>query len=207
MSIRPFDPDMAFPDRFLDAMSSPVNALEGSLWGIFLVSDGSKLYSAVEERIKHCWIKNERIEEENKKLFFSSFSFMGTLANFLSWANQVAIISLGDFAKTVSGVGYFSRMLTSGSICLDSLQIIKNPGNSAPQQEYARQMRTLSMIKLAAHVSMVAWAVLGLFSLVVVVPELIAVLDTLFFLYCVFSIWELFYRLPKNQKLPQPAAL
>lgn len=203
MSIQAYNPQLTFFERVGEALSSPYNAFEGSIWSVIVVAEGMSFISDVTERLNHAWMRLNGVggmhetPGANKKLFKSSYSSLSGLTYFLAWANKVGIVYLGQWAQTVAGVGFFSRLLLSGSHCWDAVGEYNQANEEADAQK-----KTIALLKIASQASMVVWSILGLVTLAVAIPELVALFDAALMLSCVFFVVEIGYNyhLSKTQK-------
>lgn len=155
-------------------LSDPGNAIEGGVWTGFwglcaLFSAGSlyKLYSVLS--VEHPEAeKFTKITSAVKTAFVDLISLGGATAYNIHWAHKVKIISLGQYAPLIKGLGYGASLVINtveGSWSIYSIykekEAILNETESAEKEKH-RQRLCLSLMKLISNVSMVAWAILGI---------------------------------------------
>jgi hypothetical protein len=208
-------PSPSFFDACKEAFSNPLNAVEGSIWGLCLITDGWELGTEITARVQSCFTKagEQPPACDNKKLFFASWAFVGDIANLLSWAGRLALISLGPLFVLVSTVSYVSRIVLSlirgGEALKASYDYsVQAQQTSSPEEaKRAGQQQILALLKGVARVALVVWSVLSLIALFYAAPILVPLISYAFTISFVLAICEISFSLfvQKVQKTPAQA--
>ncbi len=190
----------------LHPLSDPGNLVEGgvwaSFWGLCALFSGTSLYGLYQElTIEHpVSEKFAKIGKAVKTAFIDLVSLGGATAYNVHWAHDVKIISLGQYAPLMKGLGYGSSLIINiieggWSIynILSEKEAILNE-TSPEQQEKHKQRLCLSLMKLIGNVSMIAWAALNIATIAASVAVSSMLMSALLIAACVFHISVFFYQ-------------
>lgn len=191
--------------NFHALLSKPFEIGEGLLWGGFLALSA---YLAVES----CW-DLYRITVENpasqsffkigmavKNAFVNIVSTCSSAVYMVKWADLAEIISLGHYLPFVKNLCYgLSLVMNTVEIVADGCEIWNEKEailheTSAPLIELHKKKLCHVLLKLASHVSMVAWGALGIAAVAgaAIMPIVSMVFLTI---GCVAGVTALFYKM------------
>ncbi|MBS0620290.1 MAG: hypothetical protein JSS61_02395 [Verrucomicrobia bacterium] len=168
----------------------PWGMLNGIFWmgmlvvNLFgMVEDGIALKQACHDDL--CTQRWGGLLESTQKAFESSVAAVGSGAAALQWTHEVEWVDLGKAFSIVKGLVYGSALVNAiartASLSLD-LWAARQSGASKTEQV------KLNLIRLAASVTMAAWGVLGIASLIAAVPFYTGLSLALLTVSLVFSI-------------------
>ncbi|MBS0603760.1 MAG: hypothetical protein JSS60_01845 [Verrucomicrobia bacterium] len=201
----------------------PHEIVEGSIWAGFwalsawFVADSlSSLYTAL--TVEHpAAEKFTKIGSAVKTALIDLLSLGSSTAYMARWADGAQVISLGQYLPLVKNLCFGTSLVING---IESGAEIYNIWNekeailreTAPaEQEKHKQWLCHALIKLIGNVSMVAWAALGIATVVAGVAVSPILLSVLLGTGLVFGITALFYKhhlteLAKAQAAPSTTA-
>lgn len=202
----------------LQPLEQPGNLIEGvfwtGFWGLcaaFTVTDLRDLRdSCAFELPSH--EKFTKIGIAVKKVFLDLVSLAGaTIYNFY-WAHDVKIISLGQLAPLFKALGYGASLLYNiidGGWSVYHLCSEKEAMRKATnpyEKEYHQQRFSLQLMKVIGNVTMAAWTALGIAAFATGFAVSSAIMTTLLFTGCVFSVAAFGYQIHLDKmREPRPA--
>jgi hypothetical protein len=154
-------------------LDDPLEIAVGGFWGLWWVADAAisctnlyELYVAVTDTASSSVAK---IALAVKRAFLSLVSFAWDSTFLASWAHETKIISLGQYAPAFKAFGNAASLVINGIEGACSLHDLVTAHEKAvdealasAEREKNKQRFCWSLIKLAGHVTMVAWAALGI---------------------------------------------
>ncbi len=190
----------------LHPLSDSGNLVEGGIWagfwGLCALFSGISLYELYRElTIEHpASEKFAKIGKAVKTAFVDLISLGGATAYNIHWAHDVKMISLGQYAPLVKGLGYGSSLIINiveggwsiYNITIEKEAILKE--TSPEQQEKHKQRLCLSLMKLIGNISMVAWTALGIATLATGLAISPILMSALLIVGCVLPVVAFFYQ-------------
>ena len=203
-----------FSQRVIRVLEDPMEAIEGGIFSAFILGGLIYFASSIKNYVQTTGLSSttpnfkEKIWESKKELLLSGISLAGTSANSLTWASRVRLISLGWVAPVIGGMGYVTNIILSGARIWESMQLFSvgaaiaaSSESSLKQKAKAHQEQTLQLLRIAMHVTTIAWVVLGLIALCTGSSVLAALEAALLIASILFLVGEVVYRMHiKNQE-------
>jgi hypothetical protein len=190
----------------LSPLRDPFNAIVGAIWvgfwGLSALFSGmslSELYTALTVESPSLE-KNAKIAKAAKTAIIDLTSLGGSTAHTVRFADEVKMISLGQYAPLVKALGYGASIvigLIDGGWSAYNLGIEVDAISKETipaQREKHKQQFCLSLIKLIGNVCMVAWSTLGIAMVVTTLVVSPTLMTILLIAGCVFPISAFFYQ-------------
>ncbi len=158
-------------------LDDPLEIVMGGFWGLWWVADAVfsctnlyELYVVVSDAAAASVAK---VAMAVKKAFISLVSLAWDSTFLASWAHETKIISLGRYAPVVKAFGNAASLVINGVEGACSIYDLVNSHEKAvdetlqpAEREKNKQRFCWSLIKLAGHATMIAWATLGITAFV-----------------------------------------
>jgi hypothetical protein len=180
------------------------NKIYGALWGLVFTGNTALLYDDTKNYIRaKTQSAQTKVTEAKKRLFLDTMSFSGAGAFSIDWAHSVSWIRLGKALPFVSGWGHMATLTVSGAEAYRGIQKLYTSLFFKKKDEQSQ--KGLICLTIAAHISAIAWAILGVSSLVLGAIIFPKITGTLLCLYIGFSVggtlYKMHYDVKENQSL------
>ncbi len=152
-------------------IDAPWNGAEGALWGGFCVLGA---YFAADslwklhEKISDAAATTEKVGLAVKSVFVEFLSLVSSASYLARWANMSRILDLGIFTPIVNhacfGASGFANVMEAAEQVYqvrNRIEVIES-GGPVERVEKHKKWLCYGLVKLAGHVNMIAWAVLGI---------------------------------------------
>lgn len=154
-------------------LDDPLEIAVGGFWGLWWVADAaltcSNLYDLYVAVTDTASATVGKIALAVKRAFLGLVSFAWDSTFLASWAHDAKVISLGQYAPAFKAFGNAASLVINGIEGVCSLHDLVTAHEKAVDEtlgsadrEKNKQRFCWSFIKLAGHVTMVAWAALGI---------------------------------------------
>jgi hypothetical protein len=184
----------------------PENIVEGGLWagfwGLCVIFSSKSLHQLYSElTIEHpAAEKFAKIGKAVKTAFIDLISLGGATAYNAHWAHEAKILSLGQYAPLVKGLGYGASLVINTieggwaiyNIHTEKEAILKE--TSPILKEKHKQQLFFSLMKLVGNVSMVAWTALSIIPIAWGFAVSSLLTSTFLFFGCTCSFAAFFYQ-------------
>lgn len=154
-------------------LDDPIEIVMGGFWGAWWVADAAlsciNLYDLYVTVTDTACESVEKAVLAAKRAFLSLVSLAWDTTFLASWAHDTKIISLGQYAPAFKAFGNAASLVINGIEGACSVHDLVTAHDKAVDEtltsadrEKGKQRFCWSFIKLAGHVTMVAWATLGI---------------------------------------------
>lgn len=155
-----------------DEISPAVKKMTGVFWSFSLFVSSVDLlfkgtgYLAAKRLDPNNPDTPQKVKEASKKFFVGGISAGGALMRFMEWSHSVKWISLGLLLTPVRALAFGSTALSSGIGLSDSIQEIRRMSQEEGF-EACGVKKIYAIALLISKISLIAWAAIGLSSLVI----------------------------------------
>lgn len=165
--------ETGFFERVYAVATSPIDMIEGGLWGLWLGFQVSQLHTNIEAKREAEALpdldpqKVDKVWNAKKAVFTKSTMTISAGAFVADWLGQVGILHFGPLQSLVAGLGYLGTAVCSPIFLWDTLKEInqgtidyQNATSTVEKQEIGlRQFDRF--LNVAMLVCFIGWGVLG----------------------------------------------
>lgn len=181
-----------FFDHLHRVVTSPVDLVEGGMWGCYFGYSVSCLRDSCQKL--HCALalsdqnreKISAVWNARKRVILDGAATVSGASYLFGWADQQKLISLGSFASHLKLFGYIGVSISSSIRLFDDFSEFKQTFCDRVKATTAKEHRaiTLKQIELVLNVAMritfIVWGALGVCNLVLGGPGLQLMFDKAF---------------------------
>ncbi len=191
-------------------MDAPWNAVEGVVWGGFLVMSGffaANSFTKLFHRSCDPAATVQKVVRAVKSAFVDFVSIISSGAYVARWANEAKIIALGGYQGFMNHLCFGTTAIVNGVEAVFEVSRVRNrihsiqSGGAPREVELQKQWLCHHLIKLAGHVSMVAWAALGVGAAVTGVALSPLITGSLLLAACGLGLMAYFYQMGLQKPL------
>ncbi|HEY2811139.1 MAG TPA: hypothetical protein VGJ00_07120 [Rhabdochlamydiaceae bacterium] len=168
-------------------------------WSLYDLGQRVRCYRAITLENLPPEEKQGKLRQQAKEVGVQVINVAGVSAIFTRWAHASRLISVERFLPLLQKISYGSFLLTSGFYIEKTITSLKKAWSALQQaatpeaKEKHRQEYCLAWMDLAAHISTLAWAMLGVIELAAGIAVSPLLMTSVFMAGCVFALASIGY--------------